>query len=236
MHDPEAADYFDAADVTRPTSNSPGEFAFHTGLTVNGDLDVTGTVSIHGVPTDSNHAVPLGYLRHDTISTLSQAPDVSITSPSDGDVLVYSQAASKWVNGAPRTSVITDSFYYTGDITGGGQPVLMGMSTGGISCPPMPFGLEVNTISLSAYDVPNAGDGAIHAFTVSLLSGSLTTTVRVNTVQAAGSVNEKKIAFGSTAVSVVIPEGSPLFVKIGSPSSYTNVGVAVSLGGYTHVS
>eukprot|EP00899_Mesostigma_viride_P009530 jgi/Mesvir1/18579/Mv17088-RA.1 len=231
-YDADVNDYVDAVDITRGEDGA-GDFAFHSDVTVLGSLDVQGSLSIHGVPTAARHAVTVSYLKNDTISSLSEAPDVSITTPQNGQVLTYNAPTSKWVNAAPRTAVVSDAFQYTGPIVANASPSFMSLSTGGLACPQLPFGMDIHKVSLTAYDVPDTGDNTVHPFTVVVVWGETSSTVQIPAIQSVGSVNGKKIAFGSAAVDITVQEGHPVFVKIASTESYASVGIAVNLSGYT---
>eukprot|EP00899_Mesostigma_viride_P000331 jgi/Mesvir1/10299/Mv23050-RA.1 len=195
---------------------------FGKDLQVDGDVTVTGKVVMGGVPTDASDAVTKAYADSVAVApaSLGDASDVEYTGvPQAGQVLAWAGAA--WTNQTMRTAYWTETFHYGGNMAGSAVSMVTGAGNTLSVVPPYTF--SVDTLSISAYNLP---DASTHAFAVAVKKHDGTTLATLSSgPMPQRTVMGVRAAWANVSVApFAIGAGDTFYLQL---SGYTGTGIGV---------
>eukprot|EP00899_Mesostigma_viride_P008020 jgi/Mesvir1/17219/Mv07633-RA.1 len=172
---------------------------FGKDLQVDGDVTVTGKV---------------------VMGALGDASDVEYTGvPQAGQVLAWAGAA--WTNQTMRTAYWTETFHYGGNMAGSAVSMVTGAGNTLSVAPPYTF--SVDTLSISAYNLP---DASTHAFAVAVKKHDGTTLATLSSgPMPQRTVMGVRAAWANVSVApFAIGAGDTFYLQL---SGYTGTGIGV---------
>eukprot|EP00899_Mesostigma_viride_P004118 jgi/Mesvir1/13707/Mv06937-RA.1 len=205
----------------------------------NKDLTLTGTniilqptvgnvqVVLGAAPSGDNDAVTKAYADQVAIApaSLNDATDVEYTgTPAGGQILAWN--GTVWTNKTLKTAYWTEVFHYNGNMSG--TPVYMVTGAGIPFAPSLPYTIDVDTLCVSAFNLPNA---ATHAFTVLVKKFDGTTLATLSTgdmpqVDVLGPQGSARGAWVKKSVTpFTVSAADVIYLQL---SDYTGTGIAVS--------
>eukprot|EP00899_Mesostigma_viride_P004254 jgi/Mesvir1/1382/Mv22565-RA.1 len=196
-------------------------------MQVAGDLLVTGKVVLGAAPSGDNDAVTKAYADQVAIApaSLNDATDVEYTgTPAGGQILAWN--GTVWTNKTLKTAYWTEVFHYNGNMSG--TPVYMVTGAGIPFAPSLPYTIDVDTLCVSAFNLPNA---ATHAFTVLVKKFDGTTLATLSTgdmpqVDVLGPQGSARGAWVKKSVTpFTVSAADVIYLQL---SDYTGTGIAVS--------